>query len=179
MGIMCHRRNNVAPGTDQFKLWSSFSRASFRRMILDAVRCGGGVQRHKRPDQVGPINLCEPKEEKQMMKKKPAAGSDRLSDLMRLSESSENEDDVLLRRKVQMLEELKRVVKRLQSSHVDAVLEGAKEVRRLTKEDSQARSTLALLGAIPPLIALLDSDDSFSHIAALYALLNLAIGNDA
>lgn len=188
----CHRGNDVAsvvldrpystPGPDHFKLWSSFSRASFRRMILDAVRCGGGG--HKRaskspPDQppgpVGPINLrseCEHNE-----KQKKRAGSDRLSELLRLSESSENEEDV--RRKVQMLEELKRVVKHLQSSHVDAVLEGAKEVRRLTKEDSDARTTLALLGAIPPLMALLDSEDSISQIDALYALLNLGIGNDA
>ncbi|CAN4115711.1 unnamed protein product [Withania somnifera] len=186
----CHRGNDVASvvldrpsthGPDHFKLWSSFSRASFRRMILDAVRCGGGG--HKRPSRslpdqppraVGPINLrseCEHNE-----KQKKRAGSDRLSELLRLSESSENEEDV--RRKVQMLEELKRVVKRLQSSHFDAVLEGAKEVRRLTKEDSDARTTLALLGAIPPLMLLLDSEDSISQIAALYALLNLGIGKD-
>lgn len=144
-------------------------------MILDAVRCGGRSHKPSSkspPDQpprpVGPIDVrseCE--------HKKPA-GSDRLSELLRLSESSENEEDV--RQKVQMLEELKRVVKRLQSSNV---LEGAKEVRRLTKEVSDARTTLALLGAIPPLMALLDSEDSISQIAALYALLNLAIGNDA
>ncbi|XP_009595768.1 U-box domain-containing protein 45-like [Nicotiana tabacum] len=193
----CHRGNDVAsvvldrpsstpPGPDHFKLWSSFSRASFRRMILDAFRCGGGG-RHKRaskspsdqpppgPGPVDPVNLrseCE-----RNVKQKKPAGSDRLSELLRLSESSENEEDV--RRKEQMLEELKGVVKRLQSSHVDAVLEGAKEVRRFTKEDSDARTTLALLGAIPPLIALLDSEDSVSQIAALYALLNLGIGNDA
>ncbi|KAH0644875.1 hypothetical protein KY290_026136 [Solanum tuberosum] len=181
----CHRRNDVASvvldppvsttGPDHFKLWSTFSRASFRRMILDAVRCGGRSHKPSSkspPDQpprpVGPIDVrseCE--------HKKPA-GSDRLSELLRLSESSENEEDV--RQKVQMLEELKRVVKRLQSSNV---LEGAKEVRRLTKEVSDARTTLALLGAIPPLMALLDSEDSISQIAALYALLNLAIGNDA
>ncbi|KAJ8538819.1 hypothetical protein K7X08_032288 [Anisodus acutangulus] len=173
----CHRGNDVGsvvldrpsstPEPDHFKLCSSFSRASFRRMILDAVRCGG---RHKRASKSppAPINLrseCE--------HKKPA-GSDRLSELLRLSDSSENEEDV--RRKVQILEELKRVVKSLQSN---AELEGAKEVRRLTKEDSDARTTLALLGAIPPLMALLDSQDSISQIAALYALLNLGIGNDA
>lgn len=175
----CHRRNDVAsvvldrpfsaPGPDHFKLWSSFSRASFRRIILDAVSCGGG--RHKRSSKSPPelpTNLRSASEQK-----KPA-GSDRLSELLRLSESSENEEEV--QQKVQMLEELKTVVKRLQSSHV---LEAAKEVRRLTKEVPDTRTTLALLGAIPPLIALLDSEDSISQIAALYALLNLAIGNDA
>ncbi|KAI7752989.1 hypothetical protein M8C21_026730 [Ambrosia artemisiifolia] len=74
-----------------------------------------------------------------------------------------------------MLEELKQVVKRLQ---YDDVVGGAKDVRRLAKEDSGARCTLALLGAIPPLVAVLDSGDLDLRINGLYALLNLCIGND-
>lgn len=47
------------------------------------------------------------------------------------------------------------------------------------EEDLVIRGTLALLGAIPPLVAMLDLEDEQSQIAALYALLNLGIGNNA
>ncbi|XP_076929905.1 U-box domain-containing protein 45-like [Bidens hawaiensis] len=58
------------------------------------------------------------------------------------------------------------------------VLRGAKEVRELAKADSKARTKLALLGAIPPLVAMLETEDLDSQISALYALLNIGIGND-
>ncbi|XP_060214342.1 U-box domain-containing protein 45 [Lycium barbarum] len=155
--------------------WNNVPSSFFRRMILDALRCGGGGRGHKKrspPDQPPPRSECE--------YKKPPGSDNKLSDLLRLSELSEdNEEEEDIGRKMQMLEELKRVVKCLQSSDSSCVLDGAKEVRRLTKDDSQARTNLALLGAIPPLISLLDdSQDSVSHIASLYALLNLAIAND-
>lgn len=88
--------------------------------------------------------------------------------------SEEEEDDV--KKKTAVLDELKTVVKRLQC---DDILWGAKEVRRLTKEDPHARTTLALLGAIPTLVGMLDcrTNDVEFQISALYALLNLGIAN--
>uniref|UniRef100_A0A5B7C240 Putative Armadillo n=1 Tax=Davidia involucrata TaxID=16924 RepID=A0A5B7C240_DAVIN len=94
-----------------------------------------------------------------------------LSDLLRLSESSETgldgEAEEEVKKNVEALEELNRVVKRLQCDD-DDVLRGAIDVRRLTKEDSEERMTLALLGAIPPLVASLDLNDLDSHITSLY-----------
>jgi TPP-dependent pyruvate/acetoin dehydrogenase alpha subunit len=55
----------------------------------------------------------------------------------------------------------------------------AEEVRKMTKEDPIARITMAMLGAIPPLISMLDAEaDPKQQCAALLALLNLAIGNE-
>nr|GMD90125.1 U-box domain-containing protein 12 [Ipomoea batatas]GME20423.1 U-box domain-containing protein 12 [Ipomoea batatas] len=171
-------------GYSHLKLWST----SFRRMILDAVRCGGGggggAVRQKHADAASKSTMeRKPSRRHQSQRSECGSkfsGSDKLSHLLRLSENSEQEEETEeVRRKVEALERLKGVTKRLQSSEADGVLEGAKEVRMLTKDDSEARATLALLGAIPPLVALLDAADSASHIAALYALLNLAIGNDA
>ncbi|KAL2237374.1 U-box domain-containing protein 45-like [Sesamum indicum] len=137
------------------KLWS---------LIIDRVRCGGGVQRP-----------CRKKAEA-----KHRSGSEKLSELLKQPEWWENEEEV--RRKEQELEALKKVAKKLQQEgSMEVVLEGAAEIRRLTRDDPQARTTLALLGVIPPLVALLDAQDPTfnSQIAALYALLNLAITNDA
>ncbi|KAK6119534.1 hypothetical protein DH2020_046701 [Rehmannia glutinosa] len=138
------------------RLWS---------VIIDSVRCGGGVQRPNRKNAEA--------------KKQP--GSDKLSELLKQPEWWENEEEV--RRKEQVLEGLKKVAKKLQQKEgsMEVILEGAAEVRTLTKDDPEARTTLALLGVIPPLVALLDAIDPTFHsqIAALYALLNLAITNDA
>lgn len=59
--------------------------------------------------------------------------------------------------------------------------EAAMRVRFLAKEDLEVRETLAMLGVIPPLVAMLDhsQNDVASLVASLYALLNLGIGNDA
>lgn len=73
---------------------------------------------------------------------------------------------------------LKEVVKLLVSERNEEVLLGAKKVRELAKEDSEARSNFGLLGAISPLVGMLDFKDLDSQISALYALLNLGIGND-
>lgn len=137
------------------KLWS---------LIIDSVRCGGGLQR--------------PRRKKGEVKKHP--GSEKLSELLKQPEWWENEEDV--RRKEQVLEGLKNVAKKLQREEEGwSMVEGAADVRRLTKDDPHARTTLALLGVIPPLVALLDAQDPtfLTQIAALYALLNLAIANDA
>lgn len=107
----------------------------------------------------------------------------KLSDFLRLSVSSEAGLDGKVateevRRKVEALEELKGVVKRLQCEvHVSGG--AAIEVRKLAKENKEARTNLGLLGAIPPLVALIDSEDLDAKIASLYALLNLGIGNNA
>ncbi|VFQ90336.1 unnamed protein product [Cuscuta campestris] len=151
-------------------------------MILDAVRCGGSA-RYKHSD-AGPDSRTEWKLNSRHQSQRSeygskVSGSDKLSDLLRLSENSDEDEAEWVRRKEDALERLKFVTKLLQSSQTDGVLQGAKEVRILTRDDPEARTTLAMLGAIPPLIALLDSDDSSSLIAALYALLNLAIGNDS
>ncbi|XP_027180354.1 U-box domain-containing protein 4-like [Coffea eugenioides] len=212
-------------GGRQFKIWS----ATFRRIILDTVRCG--TRHHHKHNNTGKLTIQEPKPEpgidltavttlrSELSKgstssgrsgtkyptNTPPSGSDKLSDLLKLSEK-ENEPDEeeaeAVKRKVEALEELKTVVKNLQSSSSGSssqqleenenhgflapdvrALEAAKEVRRLAKGDSQARTTLALLGAIPPLVALLDAPplppDVCPKIPPLYALLNLGIGNDA
>lgn len=102
-------------------------------------------------------------------------------DLLNLAEWSESEADATAtRRKVEALERLKRVVRDLQVEEKGKRTEAATEARLLAKEDSEARGTLAMLGAIPPLVGMLDDfiGDDDSQIAALYALLNLGIGND-
>ncbi|PSR91871.1 U-box domain-containing protein [Actinidia chinensis var. chinensis] len=177
-------------GGGNSRQWTTFSGASFRRTIIDSMRCGGSRRRHDcvRDAKSLPEKLKQRNENQKQRsecgsatKKKNVNGSEKLSDLLRLSESPENGFDGVaaeeVRRKVEALEELKRAVKCLQSD--DDVLGGAIEVRRLTKESSKARTTLALLGAIPPLVSLLDSEDLDSQIGSLYALLNLGIGNDA
>ncbi|MFS7923347.1 putative armadillo-like helical protein [Helianthus anomalus] len=151
-------------GAGNFKLWSTC-----RRKIINTIKCGGGGFRHRPTAQSPAPEKLNSRSDVPQKKK-----SEKLSELLRMSELLEQEEEEV-NKKVEMLEELKRVVKRLQ---YDDVLGGAKEVRRLAKEDSGARCTLALLGAIPPLVAVLDSGDVDSQIAGLYALLNLGIGND-
>lgn len=139
-----------------FKLWS---------LIIERVQCGGGGIHRKKAD----------------AKKKQCGGSERLSELLKRSEWWENEEEEEVRRKEQALEGLKKAAKKLQSGSMEVLIQGAAEVRCLAKDDPNARTTLALLGVIPPLIALLDHRDPSSdfQIPALYALLNLAISNDA
>ncbi|KAH6757884.1 ARM repeat superfamily protein [Perilla frutescens var. hirtella] len=141
------------------KLWS---------LIIDSVRCGGGGLQRKKVEAA--------------KKRHHHPGSEKLSELLKQPEWWENEEEV--RRKEQVLEELKNVARKLGSDSDSLMVEGAADVRRLTKDDPHARTTLALLGVIPPLVALLHSplDPNFNphnQIAALYALLNLAIANDA
>lgn len=169
--VKCHRNgvgsavlDRAGGGGNSRRLWPLF-----RRKIIDTMRCGGSRHRN------------DVEERKPEVEQRSECRSERLSDLLRLSmsetcsEKEEEEEEV--KKKVEALEDLKRVVKRLQCD--DDVLGGAKEVRKLTKEDSKARTTLSLLGAIPPLVGMLDSDDVDFQIASLYALLNLGIGNDA
>lgn len=85
-------------------------------------------------------------------------------------------------KKEETLEILKRVAKDLQAEETEREKKvmAASEVRLLAKDDAEARVTLAKLGAIPPLVSMIDdSQNEDDLIASLYALLNLAIGNDA
>lgn len=77
------------------------------------------------------------------------------------------------------LEELKSVVKELQAADSVNRKAAASIARLRAREDLEARVTLAILGAIPPLVGMLDSEDVETQIASLYALLNLGIGSDA
>ncbi|PON74576.1 Beta-catenin [Parasponia andersonii] len=201
----CHRndigslildRPTAAPGGSggHFRLWSAFSGASFRRKIFDAVSCGGSSRYRHHDDDDAPItdsegsSVAESSKEKAVVVEKAktktkttttkgnGGKSEKLLDLLNLAEWSESEADaVATKRKVESLEKLKRVVRDLQ---FERKLEAAREVRLLAKEDLEARGTLAMLGAIPPLVIMLDIDDDGTQIAALYALLNLGIGND-
>lgn len=119
----------------------------------------------------------DPKKADKVVKKPNSNGkSEKLGDLLNLVET---ETAAETKRKVEALEELKRVVQELQVEDKERNVKAASRVRSLTKEDSEARVTLAMLGTIPPLVAMLEFQDSDSQIATLYALLNLGIGNDA
>ncbi|KAJ8634818.1 hypothetical protein MRB53_009085 [Persea americana] len=181
----CHRNDVGSLVLDRtaggsFRLWSAFSGASFRRKLIDTLRCG--VSRHRR-DGESDVKMPEPKQEKveKRSNSKLNGGMERLSDLLNSDPAGEigaDESEADTRRKVEAFEELRSVVKRLQCGEGGGEREAAIDVRRLAKEDSEVRTTLAMLGAIPPLVGMLDSDDPDFHIAALYALLNLGIGND-
>lgn len=171
--------------------WPSFSASALRRRLLDAVRCGGGSfspRRRRKPAETPPDS---PKSDPDPPRPRTTLAtfvskSEKLSDLLQLAEIHERqESDVETRKKVEALEKLKRVVRDLQNAEGEGEVdcegkrrESARSVRLLAKEDSAARATLAMLGAIPPLVGMLDSSDLESRIASLYAVLNLGIGND-
>ncbi|KAF8110877.1 hypothetical protein N665_0078s0070 [Sinapis alba] len=206
----CHRNNigslihDPPPTTSSgyhFRLWSTFSRSSFRRKILNAVSCGGSSRyRHElreegNKEERSYVTVTEKSTVKQRETKantiaaalngvsfeETTKKSEKLCDLLNLAEV---EADVEIKMKEEALDVLKRVVRELQAVAARGVDEGgdcrkkveaASEVRLLAKEDPEARVTLAMLGAIPPLVSMIDE----SQIASLYALLNLGIGNDA
>lgn len=82
---------------------------------------------------------------------------------------------------LRVMRESKHVVNRLHSFKAggeEQAGRAAAEVRFLARDNAAARVTLAVLGAIPPLVELLDSSFPFCAHSAILALLNLAIGND-
>lgn len=206
----CHRNNigslihDPAPTTSSgyhFRLWSTFSRSSFRRKILNAVSCGGSSRyRHElREEEKEERSYVTVTEKKSTVKANTIAAalngvsfeergkkSEKLCDLLNLAEV---EADVETKMKEEALDVLKRVVRELQAVAARGVDEdgecrkkvaAASEVRLLAKEDPEARVTLAMLGAIPPLVSMIDEPRvADAQIASLYALLNLGIGNDA
>ncbi|KAG9155978.1 hypothetical protein Leryth_012054 [Lithospermum erythrorhizon] len=198
-----HHECGGVNGGGNFKIWSSL-----RCMILDTMRCGGGKNHHhtKKPNIFYEEKYSKTKEnsnidkdskiqEKPIVAKAITLGEslrsevkrEKLSELLSVPELSdleaeekERQKEVVVMKKMEALEHFKKVVNGLSQCQNDMVLEAAMEVRRLTKEDFEARTTLALLGAIPPLVALLEVEvlQSSSQIEALYALLNLSINND-
>ncbi|KAJ3704731.1 hypothetical protein LUZ61_008436 [Rhynchospora tenuis] len=152
--------------------------AMLRRKLLQALTCGGCS--------LSPSRQNKP----QVAALKPVSKSDRLGELIleEPSESGSDEVDVELaetgKKSEQELEEFQRVVSMLHpdcnaDAAVDSRREAVVQIRRMAKEDADARETLAMLGAIPPLIGMLDAEfDLDSQVTALYAILNLAIGND-
>ncbi|XP_010447473.1 PREDICTED: U-box domain-containing protein 14 [Camelina sativa] len=191
---------------NHFRLWSTFSRSKFRRKIVDAVSCGGSSRyrhelRQEEDDKESYVTVTATAKAKSTKANTIGAAlngvpfeerSKKLCDLLNLAEV---EADVETKNKEEALEVLKRVVRELQSSAAATAARGddeedggdfrkklaaASEVRLLAKEDSEARVTLAMLGAIPPLVSMIDDSRIVdAQIASLYALLNLGIGNDA
>ncbi|XP_030523514.1 U-box domain-containing protein 12-like [Rhodamnia argentea] len=193
IGSLLLNRASTSTATASSRPWPSFSASALRRRLLDAVRCGGGSfssrrrHRHRRAPETPPD---PPKSDPDPPRPRTLATfvskSEKLIDLLQLAEIHERqESDVETRKKVEVLEKLKRVVRDLQNVEGEEEVgsegkmrESARTVRLLAKEDSAARTTLAMLGAIPPLVGMLDSSDLESRIASLYAVLNLGIGND-
>lgn len=184
-------------GHHHFRLWTAFSGAAFRRKIFDAVSCGGS-SRYRREfpeddEDVASIattktktektdstkadsgKMKELKTEKQKQEKGCNSKSEKLLDLLNLAEGEAESE---IKKKEEALTELKNVVKDLQAENEEGRREAARKVRFLAKENPETRVTLAMLGSIPPLAGMLDFEDVDSQISALYALLNLGIGND-
>ena len=159
-------------GGGGFRLWPVFSTAAFRRKLLEAVVCGGGGVSRQQTDFESP-------EPAAVESKRSERSDHRLGELLRAEISNyapSDESEKEIKRKVQFLDELQSVVKRLQVE--DLRKEAASEVRRLAKDNAEARETLAMLGAIPPLAGMIDFCDHHLQVESLYALLNLGIGND-
>lgn len=169
-----------------FRLWPIFSAAALRRKVLEVLACGGGGE--------GGPGSCRgktPYRSPQRMPMRPRQQrSERLAELLRVAEepsecgdSDDGDADAAAERKAEVLEELKAVVAALQGGDAEGEcmsrVEAAVAVRRKAKDDAAARETLAMLGAIPPLVAMLHEENEEHTVAALYALLNLGIGNDA
>lgn len=154
-----------------------FPAASLRRRLLDAIRCGASRRR--------PAPAMSPERHPNPACKR------RLSDLLKNPENHHSnvpsaataaaDDDASYqaRRKMEALEELRGVVRGLQFGDAEKKKKAAMAVRKLAKADAGARETLAMLGAIPTLVGMLDiAGDLNFQTQILYALLNLEIGND-
>ncbi|CAM8964362.1 unnamed protein product [Rhodiola kirilowii] len=186
MATNCHRNsinNSIASLLNDHRTHHRFWTASFRRKLIHIIACGGASLSNDVTEPEDEIEDGDGDERSESSSKK-RPGSGKLSDLLRnASSTSESllssewlEKEAGEKRKVEALEEMKRVVRML--AEEEEVVNAAREVRRLAKEDPFARETLAMLGAIPPLVGMLGCDDVSKIIASLYALLNLAIGND-
>jgi len=179
-----HRSKSTSVAGGHFRLWHSLSTASFRRLVFDAVSCGASSRYAERSDTSSEKHHHQAKQQHRHKTKLNNAKSEKLSDLLNLAEV---EADAETRKKEDKLEELKSLVKELheeeekEEESMTRRREAAWKVRLLAKEDLEVRGTLAMLGAIPPLVAMLDEskNDVDLLVASLYALLNLGIGNDA
>ncbi|XP_078150420.1 U-box domain-containing protein 45-like [Carex rostrata] len=147
-----------------------FSTAILRQKLLEVLTCGG-------------CSVSTKKRAKVAAFKPPVVKSDRLRELIteEQSESGSDEGDTVETemKSEQDIEEFEKVVSALHQIEENHRREAAVEIRRMAKEDAEARETLAMLGAISPLVGMLNAElEIDSQIAALYAILNLAIGND-
>uniref|UniRef100_A0A7N0ZSZ2 U-box domain-containing protein n=1 Tax=Kalanchoe fedtschenkoi TaxID=63787 RepID=A0A7N0ZSZ2_KALFE len=182
-------------GGRSFRLWTP----SFRKRLFEVVACGGagdgsgrrsawrrgGGSWRREAEAGGGERMVggDGNESGSGREGRRRAGSEnKLSDFLNVKCTTAASED--RRSRPKEAEEMKRVVAML-GEH-DKAAEAASKVRRLAKDDASARSLLAMLGAIPPLVGMIDcesdgtgdDEDDRKIIAALYALLNLAIGND-
>ncbi|WVZ64955.1 hypothetical protein U9M48_014397 [Paspalum notatum var. saurae] len=146
-----------------FRLWPIFSAAALRRKVLEVLTCGGGGDGGGGGSCRGRTAYRSPQ---RMPRPKPR--SDRLAELLKAEEPSSEcgeeaeagADADAAARKVEALEELKAVVAALQpgggGEGCMSRVEAAMAVRSKAKDDAGAREMLAMLGAIPPLVAMLD-----------------------
>ncbi|ESQ46562.1 hypothetical protein EUTSA_v10000153mg [Eutrema salsugineum] len=191
----CHR-NNADPlilhripsaSSSSSTSGNSSSGSAFRRMIIHAISCGGSsrYRRGLQEDKTYFTKTISDSKPATIGRDDSASKSEKLSDLLNLAVI---ETGVETKKKGKTLEIMKRVVRDLQTEAAEdggdekklAAAAAASEVRLLAKDDTEARVTLAMLGAIPPLVSMIDdSSIEDSQISSLYALLNLGIGNDA
>ncbi|KAK4783033.1 hypothetical protein SAY86_007407 [Trapa natans] len=178
--------STAATNSSTFNPWKSFSAAALRRKLLDAIRCGGSSLsrcQYRESDACGipEENPSKSQEDTETLPRR-CARSEKLCDLLQLAEIHEKrESEAETRKKFEALEKLKQVVEDLQCDdccNEEQRKAAARDARLMAKENAEARATLAMLGAIPPLVAMLNCVDLDSQIAALYALLNIGIGND-
>ncbi|WJX41700.1 hypothetical protein P8452_29017 [Trifolium repens] len=175
--ILDHRHHAKNTTTGNFRL-----SALFRRIIFDALSCGGTSRHrnHHREEAVSCVSSVSTanlaagsyKEKQQVREDKQEK---KLSDILNIQVREIEAES----KKEEILTELKQVVKELREEDSTKRRIAAARVRSLAKDDSEARGTLAMLGAISPLVGMLASEDLHSQIDSLYALLNLGIGNDA
>ncbi|KAF7817296.1 U-box domain-containing protein 4-like [Senna tora] len=162
------------------RLWNALSASSFRRIIFDAVSCGGSSRydpRHHHDFTSSTSTTTSASgSSKERQQEQRQARSEKLSDLLHIADS---EIQAETKKKEEALEELKQIAMELQGEDLMKRQMAAANVRLLAKENLEIRGTLAMLGVIPPLVGMLDLEDANSQIASLYALLNLGIGNDA
>ncbi|GAB2215374.1 hypothetical protein Droror1_Dr00019757 [Drosera rotundifolia] len=90
------------------------------------------------------------------------------------------EDGGEVRRRMERHEEMKRAATMLLTEGSEERGKGAVLVRRLAKDDAEARVALAMLGLIPTLVRMIDEEGVGDgvRVEAVYGLLNLGIGND-
>ncbi|KAG7037642.1 U-box domain-containing protein 6, partial [Cucurbita argyrosperma subsp. argyrosperma] len=182
--VVFDRVSTSTAACGNFRLRTSFSAASFRKKIFDAVSCSGSFRYCNHHDGDGTVaSAIKPaseivNERKSVRPKRSNAKSEKLLDLLRLESFQESKQETEEEEEKEDLEEFICVVKKLQDDDLVKKRAAASRVRLLAKEDAEARETFAILGAISPLVGMLDLEDDESKIASLYALLNLGIGND-
>lgn len=177
----CHRNNVGSVALDHSHSAKNATAGGhfrvLRRMIFDAVSCGGTSRyryRHRGDADNDDGDGRDVSSAASHAEKEDTA--EKLSDLLNAADSKTAAEN---KKKEEALTELKQVVKDLREEDFTKRQIAAARVRSLAKEDSEVRANLAMLGVIPPLVGMLDSEDALSQIASLYALLNLGIGNDA